>query len=178
VSDEREFEEAGGRRLYEGEVIDLDRQQFRFTGDGKEVEREVVRHSGGVAIVAHDGTSVLLVRQPRPAIGETELLELPAGRMDHEGEDPLDTARRELAEEVGRSASRWTKLTSFYPSADVLDAEVHLFLAEELGQREADSGEDERIEIVEWPLERIGEAIDATRDAKTLIGLLMLQARG
>jgi 8-oxo-dGTP pyrophosphatase MutT (NUDIX family) len=177
VANERDFEEGGRQRLYEGEVIDLDRQQFRFSADGKEVEREVIRHSGGVANVAHDGTSVLLVRQPRPAIGETDLLELPAGRLDHEGEDPVDTARRELAEEVGRSAERWTKLTSFYPSADVLDAEVHLFLAEELGVCEADSGEDERIEIVEWPLERIGEAIAMTRDAKTLIGLLMLQAR-
>jgi 8-oxo-dGTP pyrophosphatase MutT (NUDIX family) len=177
VANERDFEEAGGRRLYDGDVIDLDRQQFRFSSDGKEVEREVVRHSGGVAIVAHDGTSVLLVRQPRPAIGETDLLELPAGRLDHDGEDPLETAQRELAEEVGRSAERWTKLTSFYPSADVLDAEVHLFLAEELGEREADSGEDERIEIVEWPLDRLGEVIAGSRDAKTLIGLLMLQAR-
>ena len=59
----------------------------------------------------------------------------------------------------------------------MLDAEVHLFLAEELGEREADSGEDERIEIVEWPLDRLGEVIAGSRDAKTLIGLLMLQAR-
>ena len=56
----------------------------------------------------------------------------------------------------------------------MLDAEVHLFLAEELGERRTDSGEDERIEVVTWPLDRLDEAITGNRDAKTLIGLLML----
>jgi len=174
VEDERQFEDLGGERAYAGDVVDLDHERFRFTADGKEIEREVIRHPGGVAIVAHDGTHVLLVRQPRPAIGETDLLELPAGRIDHPGESLLEAAQRELAEELGRSARRWRKLTSYYPTADVLDAEVHVYLAEELGEQEADSGEDERIEVVPWPLDRLDELIARNRDAKTLIGVLML----
>ena len=174
MSDERQFTDLGGERLHEGEVVDVDRQRFRFDADGTRVEQDVVRHPGGVAIVAHDGVHVFLVRQPRPAVGETALLELPAGRLDHPGESVLEAARRELAEELGRSAERWTPLTRFYPSVDVFDSEVHVFLAEQLGERHADSGEDERIEVVAWPLDRLDEAIAATRDAKTLIGLLML----
>ena len=170
---EREHQDVGGRRLAEGDVVGLERRRFRFP-DGEVHERDVVRHPGGVAIVAHDGRHVLFVRQPRPAVGEADLLELPAGRLDRPGESPIEAARRELAEELGRSAARWTVLARFYPSADVLDAEVHLFLAEELEERRADSGEDERIEVVPWPLDRLDEAIAGNRDAKTLVGLLML----
>ncbi len=177
MSDEAEFEELGSERLLQSEVVDVDRHRYRFTADGKEVERDVVHHPGGVAIVAVDGDSVLLVRQPRPAIGETDLLEIPAGRMDKPGEDPLQAAQRELAEEVGHSAERWTKLASYFPSSDVLDAEVHIFLAEQLGEQEADSGEDERIKVVRWPLVRLDELIADNRDAKTLIGLLMFARR-
>jgi 8-oxo-dGTP pyrophosphatase MutT (NUDIX family) len=175
--DERDFEDLGGERRLEGEVIDVDRQRFRFRSDGKDVERDVVRHPGGVAVVACDGEHVLLVRQPRQAVGEPDLLEIPAGRLDRDGEEPVEAARRELAEELGRSAERWTPLTRFYPSADVLDSEVHLFLAEGLGEAHADSGEDERIEPVAWPLARLDEAIAGNRDAKTIIGLLLLRER-
>ncbi|HYF25477.1 MAG TPA: NUDIX hydrolase [Baekduia sp.] len=174
---ERDFEDLGGERLLGREVVDVERRRFRFMADGKEVDRDVVRHPGGVAVVAHDGEHVLLVRQPRPAVGEPDLLEIPAGRLDHAGEPPLEAARRELAEETGRSARCWTAIARLYPSADVLDAEVHVFLAEELGPGHADSGEDERIEVVPWPLDRLDEAIAATRDAKTLVGLLALARR-
>ena len=177
MENEREFEDLGGERIHDGEIVDVDRERFRFRADAETVERDVVRHPGGVAIVAHDGANVLLVRQPRPAVGEPDLLEIPAGRLDRRDEEPLEAARRELAEEIGRSGERWTALGSFYPSPDVLDAEVHLFLAEELRPAEGDSGEDERIEPVAWPLGRLDDAIAATRDAKTLIGLLMLARR-
>jgi 8-oxo-dGTP pyrophosphatase MutT (NUDIX family) len=176
MADERHYEDEGGERVYEGEVVDLDLERFAFD-DGTRIQREVVRHRGGVAIVAHDGTSVFLVRQPRPAIGQTELLELPAGRLDHPGEAPLETARRELAEEIGRSARSWELLTSYFPTADVLDMEVFVYLAEDLVEAHAESGEDERIEVVAWPLERLDELLAANRDAKTLIGLLMLERR-
>src|SRR3954452_1282090 len=177
MSDEREFEELAAGRVRDSEVVDVDRQEFRFPADDKRIERDVVRHPGGAAVVAHDGHNVLLVRQPRAAIGEHDLLEIPAGRLDKPGEAPLDAAKRELAEEIGRSADRWAELTTLQPSPDVLDSEVHIFLAEELGQAAADSGEDERIEIIEWPLARLDEAIEQAVDAKTLVGLLMLQRR-
>ena len=73
---------------------------FRYA-DGEPAEREVVAHPGAVAIVAHDDEHVYLVRQPREAVGEPALLELPAGKLDVEGETPLECAQRELAEEIG-----------------------------------------------------------------------------
>ena len=66
------------------------------------------------AIVAHDGERLWVVRQPREATGEPDLLELPAGRLDQEGETPEETARRELAEEIGKAADHWEHLVTFY----------------------------------------------------------------
>ena len=63
-------------------------------------------HPGSVAMVAHDGERVYLVRQPREPVDEQQVLELPAGKLDADGEGPLDTAKRELAEEIGKSAPR------------------------------------------------------------------------
>ena len=130
-----------------------------------------------MGIVVHDGENVLLVRQPREAVGEPDLLEVPAGRLDVEGEQPLETARRELAEEIGRGARSWEPIVSYYSSAGFTDEQVHLFLATDLYEASADSGETERIEIVPWPLDALDEAIDSCRDAKTLIGLYWLRRR-
>ena len=95
----------------------------------------------------------------------------PAGRLDVDGEEPLAAARRELAEEIGTGARSWEPILSYYSSAGFTDEEVHLFAASDLYEEHADSGEDERIEIVRWPLARLAEAIAECRDAKTLIGL-------
>jgi ADP-ribose pyrophosphatase len=127
-----------------------------------------------VGIVAHDGDKVWLVRQPREAVGEPALLELPAGRLDVEGEPPLLCAQRELAEEIGLGARRWEPILEYYSSAGFTDERVHLFRARDLFEQAADSGEEERIEVVPWPLARLTDAIDACRDAKTLIGLMWL----
>ena len=90
----------------------LERQDRRRSGstpsaidDGEEADREVVAHPGAVGIVAHDGERIYLVRQPREAVGEQSLLELPAGKLE-EGEEPLETAKRELAEEIGKGAEQ------------------------------------------------------------------------
>ena len=115
-----------------------------------------------------------LVRQPREAVGD-DLLELPAGRLDVEGEEPAAAAQRELAEEIGRGAHAGSRSSRYYSSAGFTDEQVHLFRASDLYEEHADSGENERIEIVPWPLERLAEAIAGCRDAKTLIGLLWLQ---
>ncbi len=98
----------GGESVYDGRLVDVRIERFRHA-DGEVVTREIVRHRGAVAIVAHDREVVWLVRQPREAVGE-DLLEIPAGRLDVDGESPEDAARRELAEEIGgagrTSASR------------------------------------------------------------------------
>lgn len=176
MSASRAFEPLGGETVYDGTLVDVRVERFRHA-DGEEVTREIVRHRGAVGVVAHDGASVWLVRQPREAIAEPDLLEIPAGRLDVEGELPLDAARRELAEEIGRGAGSWEPILTYYTSAGFTDEQVHLFLATDLYEQSAESEENERIEIVPWPLERLDDAIAECRDAKTLIGLLWLSRR-
>ena len=135
-----------------------------------------MEHPGAVAVVAHDGERLFLVRQPREAVGEPDLLELPAGKLDEEGESPLETAKRELAEEIGKGARTWTHLTSFYTSPGFADEECHVFLATDLFDESAEAGEDERIEIVEAPLAELDALIEQCRDAKSLVGLLWFRA--
>ena len=174
----RDFEHVGSRTAFDGRIVEVTIDTYRYA-DGKTAEREIARTSDAAAIVAVDDEHVWLVRQPREAIDDPDSLELPAGRLDKAGEDPLATAQRELAEEIGMEAERWEELTAYHSSVGFTDEKVHVFLAE--GVRDADgehdSGEDERIEIVPWPLDRLGEAIDAVTDSKTLIGLLLLERR-
>jgi len=170
------FQALGGETVYHGRLVDVRIERFRHA-DGEEVSREVVRHRGAVGIVAHDGEHVWLVRQPREAIGEPALLEIPAGRLDVAGEQPLQAAQRELAEEIGRGAGSWEPIVTYYTGAGFTDEQVHLYAATELHTAHADSGEEERIEIVPWPLRELQGAIAECRDAKTLIGLLWLARR-
>jgi 8-oxo-dGTP pyrophosphatase MutT (NUDIX family) len=169
------FERIGGDVVYEGKIATVRRDRFRYD-DGGEAEREIVAHPGAVGVVAHDGERIYLVRQPREAVEEQGLLELPAGKLDEEGEDPLDTGKRELAEEIGKGARNWEPITSFYTSPGFAAEEVHLFLATDLYDESADAGEEERIEIVEVPLTEIDDVIASNRDSKTLVGLLWLKA--
>jgi 8-oxo-dGTP pyrophosphatase MutT (NUDIX family) len=105
------------------------------------------------------------------------MLEVPAGRRDVEGEEPLSTAQRELAEEIGRGADTWEPIMSYYSSVGFTSEKVELFLATDLHDAEAESEENERIEIVAWPLNRLDDAIEASTDAKTVIGLMWLRER-
>jgi 8-oxo-dGTP pyrophosphatase MutT (NUDIX family) len=161
--------------VWEGRIAAVRVDRFRYD-DGEEAEREVVAHPGAVAVVAHDGERLFLVRQPREAVGEQALLELPAGKLDEDGEEPLDTAKRELAEEIGKGARSWSHLTSFYTSPGFADEECHVYLATDLYDESADADETERIEIVEVPLAQLDELIEQCRDAKSLVGLLWFRA--
>jgi 8-oxo-dGTP pyrophosphatase MutT (NUDIX family) len=169
------MERIGGEVAWEGKLNRVRVDRFRYD-DGEEAEREIVEHPGAVGIVAHDGETVYLVRQPREAVGDDALLELPAGKLDEEGEKPLDTAQRELAEEIGKGARTWQHLTSFYTSPGFTDEECHLFMATDLYDAQADADENERIEIVEVPLSDLDSVIRDCRDSKTLVGLLWLRA--
>ncbi|HTY98112.1 MAG TPA: hypothetical protein VMB91_13790, partial [Solirubrobacteraceae bacterium] len=84
----RSIEPLGGETVYDGRLVQVRIERFRHA-DGGEVTREIVRHQGAVAVVACDEQNVWLVRQPREAVMEPDLLELPAGRLDVEGEEPL-----------------------------------------------------------------------------------------
>lgn len=166
------FEKIGSEEIWSGKIATVRVDRVRFD-DGKEADREVVAHPGAVGIVAHDGERVYLVRQPREAVNEQSLLELPAGKL--EDEETLETAQRELAEEIGKGAEHWEYLTSFWTSPGFADEECHLYLATGLYDHSEESGEDERIEIVTVPLDELDDVIRDCRDSKTLIGLLWLE---
>jgi ADP-ribose pyrophosphatase len=170
------FESAGGETVFEGKVFTVRRETFRHE-DGDETTREIVRHQGAVGVVAHDGESIWLVRQPREAPGVADLLELPAGKLDVEGEEPLETAKRELAEEIGKAASEWEHLHTFYTSPGFTDEECHVYLATGLSDAEAQTDEHERIDVEVRPLAELDAIIDEVKDSKTLIGLLELRRR-
>ena len=176
MTDDRRFERIGGETVYEGAIISVHHDRFRFA-DGEEVERDIVRHPGAVGIVCVDDENVWLVRQPRQAVDDPDVLEIPAGKLDEEGESPLQTGKRELAEEIGKGAEQWESLGSFWTSVGVLDEEVHLYLATGLRDERAETHENERIEVVTWPLARLEELLDTVKDSKTRIGLLELHRR-
>lgn len=168
------MERIESKTVYEGPIASVRIDRFRHA-DGAEVERQVVAHPGAVAVVAHDDVHIHLVRQPREAVGEDATLELPAGKLDVPGEAPLDCARRELAEEVGLSAEKWTELKRFYTSPGFAEEEVIVYLATALRWVEHRPDPGERIEVAPWPLEDLDGAIAGCADAKSLIGLLMLR---
>ena len=111
-------------------------------------------------MVAHDERFLYLVRQPREAVGEDALLELPAGKLDVPGESPVECAKRELAEEVGKAASEWRELKRFYTSPGFAEEEVIVYLATGLEDADAEPDEEERLEVVAWPLEDLDGAIE------------------
>ena len=138
---------------------------------GFEIKRAIVQHPGSAVMMAVDARKrILLVRQYRlPA--RAYLWELPAGKLD-EGETPLQAARRELIEETGYRARTWKKLASYYPSPGFLAEKMHLYLATNLTEGEAQPMEDERIEAKWFPAKELGTLIDTGKimDSKTMIG--------
>jgi len=165
----------GTEPIYAGEVVDLSVIRYRRRS-GMVVRREVIAHPGAVVMVPVEHDHVLMVRQPREAVGEY-LLELPAGKLDVVGEPPLECARRELAEEVGRAAGAWQDLGGFYTAPAILEEFIHCFLATDLTPVDHEPIPEEEIEVVPVPLARLDDLIAQVHDAKSLIGLLRLRAR-
>jgi 8-oxo-dGTP pyrophosphatase MutT (NUDIX family) len=167
------FEQIGSEVVYEGRIATVRVEKFRHD-DGEVVQREVVAHPGAAVMLPLDGDRIWLVRQPREVVGEQALLELPAGKLN--GGEVLDTAKRELREEIGKSASTWQHLTTFYASPGFTDEEIHAFLATDLSDDALEAEEEERIEIVSKPLERLDDVIRECRDSKSLVTLLWFRA--
>ena len=172
------FERVSSETEYDGAFFSVRRDVYRHE-DGEDAEREIVSHTGAVGIVALDGDRLWFVRQPREAIGAPDLLEIPAGKLDEEGEEPLETAKRELAEEIGKQAAEWQPLGSFYTSPGFTDEQVHLFLATGLSDvdERPEVHENERIDVDVRPLAELEQLIAESTDSKTIIGLARLQAK-
>src|SRR5215208_3533695 len=153
-------------RIYSGTLFDV----VVETWDGR--EREVVEHSGSVTIVAVDREGrVGRVRQFREA-ARKKLLELPAGIVD-EGEQPLEAARRELAEETGLHGGRWRELRSIHPSPGFVREPVTIFLAQDVDEGEPATDEGEEVELVRLTPSELESALEELEDAKTLVGALL-----
>jgi 8-oxo-dGTP pyrophosphatase MutT (NUDIX family) len=171
------FERIDSREIWGGKIARVRIDRIRYD-DGDEAEREVVEHPGAVTILAHDDEVFYMVEQPREPVGEQALLELPAGKLDEEGEGPLATAKRELAEEIGKGARTWKHLATFWGSPGFSTEQVHLFLATDLYDQSAEAEENERIVVHDIPLSKLDDTIGECRDSKSLVGLLWLKAYG
>jgi ADP-ribose pyrophosphatase len=162
--------------VFEGPRFAVRHGAYRHGQDAEPVERDYVAVKDAAAIVAYDDTHLHLVRQPREAIGRSDVIELPAGLIDEDDASPLAAAQRELREELGLEADTWTQATNYFSSSGFTDELVYVFLATDLRRvGEADPGGAERIEPVTWPLDELDSLIDLDVDAKTLIGLLWLR---
>lgn len=153
--------------VYDGKIIRVLRDEALLE-DGKTAVREVVRHGGAVAVLALDGDkNAYFVRQFRYPIGR-ELLEVPAGKTEP-GEVPLASAKRELSEECGLTAEKWTELGPFLSSPGFCDETIWFFLAEELTEEEQHPDEDEFLDVVKMPLsEAVRKAVSGIfPDGKT-----------
>jgi ADP-ribose pyrophosphatase len=129
-----------------------------------------------VAIVAVDKQDrVVLVEQYRQPARKT-LLELPAG-VREAGEEPLETAQRELKEECGLHGGEWEEVASAWTTPGFVREEMTLFIATGLDEGEADPDEGEDVKIVRRPVSELPQLIRETEDLKTLAGLLLYQAR-
>jgi len=173
------FERTNSDTIYEGGFFTVRKETFRHE-DGEEVERDIVSHPGAVGIVVLDGDRLWFVRQPREATGVPDLLEVPAGKLDEEGESPLDTAKRELAEEIGKKADTWEELSSpFFTSPGFSDETVYLYLATGISDvdEEPELEHNERIDVEVRPLADLDAIIAESKDSKTLIALYALKDR-
>jgi ADP-ribose pyrophosphatase len=162
---------------FKGRVIDVSSERLRYA-NGREYDIDFVRHPGAAAVVAVDAEHRLcVVRQYRHGIGDF-LWEIPAGKLDR-GEAPESCAVRELAEETGVTARRWSSLGIYIPAPGIFTEVIHLYLAEDLETGTARPDADEELEIDWLPFEAAVEraASGEWNDGKTAMGLLRAQYR-
>jgi len=165
------------KTIYEGRLIRLTRETACLP-TGKRVDLDIVHHPGGAVVVAlNDRNQVCLLRQFRHAAGGV-IWELPAGCIDHDDDEPLVTARRELEEEAGFIAADWRDLGSIFTTPGFCDEVLYLYMARQLTETRTDHGEDELIEVHWKPLrEAVQMVTDNTIcDAKSVAGLLKARA--
>lgn len=157
--------------VYDGQIIKVFKDKVSL--EGKPAVREVVRHKGAAAILAvNENGEAFFVEQFRYPM-EKPLLEASAGKID-EGENPIECAKRELMEECGISAEKWTELGPMFSSPGFCDEIIYLFLAEELSYSVPNPDEDEFLDVIKMPL---SEALCRVRrgeipDAKTQVLIL------
>ena len=159
--------------IFDGHIIKVSVDTVTLP-NGKTATREVVRHPGAVAVLAvTEHNEVILVRQYRYACG-TELLEIPAGKLDILGEDPVHCAYRELAEETPYTAQSMRLIHTFFTAAGFCDEKMYLYVADGIAKNSTvDADEDEFVELVTMNREQVQQALvtNQIQDGKTLVAL-------
>lgn len=164
-------------RIFTGKIFSVDVDQVKFPNDTVG-QAEVVRHPGGCAILpflsdpAGADPQILLIRQYRYAVGGY-IYEVPAGRLDP-GEDPKDTAVRELKEETGCTAEKIEHLTTVYTAPGFTDEQIFIYMAIGLTRGESATEDDEFLEVLTVNLSRALQMIQQgeIRDAKSIVAIL------
>lgn len=163
---------------FQGKVFSVTTDTVTEPG-GVTSTRDVIRHNGSVVVLAVDTSvnpedpTILIERQYRHAAGQF-LLELPAGRIEP-NEPPLAAAKRELIEETGFRARRWSRLVRYYASPGFLAETMQVFLAEDIRPGTAQPEPDEKIELLQIPLSQLLSMIDKGKilDGKTIVSVLL-----
>ncbi len=156
--------------VFKGKILNL-RHDEAVLPDGKPCKREFVEHSGGACALYVKDDKVLFVRQYRYAYGES-VYEIPAGKLN-EGEEPLETARRELSEEAGVQATELKLLFTLYPSPGYTNEKIYIYEALSAEEGEAHLDEGEYLDVEYIPLEKVKEMLKSgeINDAKTIVAL-------
>lgn len=157
-------------RIFDGKVIKVDHSRVKLP-NGAEADREIVYHKGAVCLIAVQDNQMLFVRQYRVSTKEF-LLEIPAGKIE-EGEAPIETARKELREEVGGTAGELKKIQSFYVSPGFSNEYVHLYEAADVSFKPQELDDDEFLDIVKIDLDQLRVELEsgAFKDAKTIVAV-------
>ncbi len=174
--------EKSSELIFDGKVLHLYRDEIRLP-DGRGSVREYCRHMGAVCVVpVTDEGEIICVRQYRYAIGRITL-EIPAGKLDYKGEDPLSAAVRELREETGAVAKSITYMGKYFSSPAILDECIHMYLAEGLTFGDTDFDDDEFIETVRIPVNELvdmimkGEVVDGKTQAAVMRAAFAMESK-
>lgn len=161
------------KELYRGPIFTVEKQSVQLP-NGKSATRDIVKHKGAVAILAVEQEKILLVRQFRSAMKQ-HMIEIPAGKLDREGEVPLEAAKRELEEETNLAAKEWTELLELVPTPGYCTETIHLYQAKDLIELTdaAPLDEDEFVEQVWMDVREAYQKIlkGELTDAKTIIAV-------
>lgn len=158
--------------IYKGKILNVRVDEVELP-NGAKSKREIIEHSGGVVILAlHANGNVSFVNQFRYPYKKV-VLELPAGKVE-KGEDPLETGKRELKEEVGLTAKRYINLGEYYPTTGYCEEIIYMYLALGLTNGEQDLDENEFLSIETMPIDKAVDMVlkGEIRDGKTQTALL------